>query len=234
MQPDALHMEFRSPSSKPHRISREADPYYHTWYRLVPPPHSRWIAFQSYSFTQKQTPEAITELIRSQLFSPLDSYRFFLEADPAAANVCYPIDWEIRQCLQGDLRIAKRLQGRTIFTIQETLQSTGIDLFNRQSVIDWLEQKRGDTSGYDGLCIELPAFCFFGNHSPLSVPWHPGLIEDSYLPLLFHDSYASAQTRLFFWRRLIHHFREVCLITIRDWCHAQQRQFAVLHPEKNS
>lgn len=223
MQPDALYYEFRDPP-KGAFVSR--------WVPLTLPPHRWWLRFRSVHFDPSASPALIIERLR-QMFDPraAASYNVYLEAEPTDPRICYPIDTPIQQCLGGDRRIARRLAGRTIWAVHRKTAPSGVNLFSADEVQRWLTSLNLDLPEGAGVRCALPSFCATSGIPPTEFPWHPNLMHESHLPLLFQDTYASAHTRLLFWDRAVRQLRSACLDTLARWCHRRGLALALHLPD---
>lgn len=230
MKPETFYAEFQAPSSISYCLSDTPSDRYRTWQRLRVPPHRFWLGFADLSFGTHESSDTIVRHLQ-QATAPHATEWFYLLADPTAPQVCYPVDSHIEQCLAGDQAVAERLRGRTLFVIRQEERTSGVDWLSQEAVSQWLVEIEPSLPQCEGLALPLPPFCFANGCPHGRFPWHSGLMDDSYLPLLFHETYASAEARLFFWDRLFRQFRSACLKNLEHWCHERDYRFAVIYPE---
>ena len=204
--------------------------------------------FSDHSFPQNDRLEAIRGQLR-QHFGPSQAFnRTYLLAQDGAEAPCYDITEYIAQCLAGDLSVAKRLIGRTIFLLRQT-EADAEDLLTADGVrahahrilqpyilefADYLE------SAVIGFCCNLPTVLSPLRCETLSIPWSMGLVDrfasDSsdeflnYLPLIFHETYDSATVRSRYWERLTKQFAEVCIGGLKKFCRESKLQLAINIP----
>ena len=205
----------------------------------------------SHSFLSAQLPlDTVANGVRQSLIEAC-IIGVFLRSDANPAEPYYDITDHFAECLRGDLNIAAKLLGRTIFVLHYTaridghntdvLSPEGIDVLI-QKVYEPYMQTFGDYSSNVilGFCVELPDFLCFDRAPANTLPWTPGLPDyfadvKNYdllerLPLLFYDAYEAATIRHDFWQVLTQRYADVCLTRLRDWCHIHGLQLAVTHP----
>lgn len=203
-----------------------------------------WLNFVEHTFHQAEGREAIQNRLREWGGTPQISERIYLQAQENTDTPCYDITDYIKRCVDGDLSVADRLKGRTIFRLHP-IEAQGYDLLSQQGVDalaqqileryihefgDWIE------STVVGFCCELPMFL-----SPLkvpanSIPWSDTFAETldpellAHLPLIYYETYDSAAIRSRFWEQLNQQFATVCVKGLRDLSHQWNIQFAVNFP----
>ena len=207
-----------------------------------------WLNFAEYTFHQTESGEAIYNQL-CRWFSPSQVFeRIYLLAEPNTDAPCYDITEYIRRCLDGDLSIADRLKGRTIFRLyqreiqaEDLLSRNGVDEFAHRSLRRYFHEL-ADFIGHPivGFCCTFPTFLSPLRAPSLSIPWSAELIDEfqtdseaellSHLPLLYYETYDSATVRSLFWERLTQQFAKVCVGGLREFCHQWNLQFAVNFP----
>ncbi|MCZ6676856.1 MAG: hypothetical protein O7E52_06365, partial [Candidatus Poribacteria bacterium] len=203
-----------------------------------------WLNFAEHTFAQAETREAIQNRLR-QWHSPSQAFeRIYLIAQTNAESPCYDITDYTRRCVGGDLSIAERLRGRTIFRLYQTeiqaddlLSRKGVQALAHRVLKGYIHQFSGFIGRpVVGFCCELPAFLSPLRASPLSSPWSEELIDTvdtellAYLPLICYETYDSATIRSLFWERLTQQFAKTCLGGLREFCHQWNLQLAVNVP----
>ena len=205
--------------------------------------------FGDHTFPQTDRLEAIREQLRQRFSSSSQAFnRTYLLAQDGAEAPCYDITGYISRCLAGDLSVADRLRGRTIFHhrqievhTEDLLTADGVrEHANRilQPYIREFADYLGDT--IIGFCCNLPTVLSPLRCEPLSIPWSKGLVDrfasDSsdeflnYLPLIFHETYDSAAIRSRFWEQLTKQFAEVCIGGLKKFCRESKLQLAINIP----
>ncbi len=208
------------------------------------------LTFRDHTFSQADPPEAIQSQLR-QCFSPTQAFnRVYLLAQDNAEVPCYDITNHISQCLAGDLSVADRLKGRTIFLLSQTEVQTE-DLLTEDGVrahagrvLQPYIREYADYLGSTviGFCCNLPTVLSPLRCEPLSIPWSVELIGSSetvspeeflrYLPLIFHETYDSAAVRSRFWEKFTQRFAEVCIGGLKKFCRESNLQLAINIPAK--
>ena len=203
-----------------------------------------WLNFLEHTFRQSEGSEAIQRRFREWAHTTQTSDQVYLLAQENTDAPCYDITAYIQPCIDGDLSVADRLKGRTIFRLHQT-EAGGYDLLSQQGVdtlvhelLDSYIQEFGDLI-HDpvlGFCCEFPTFL-----SPLkvpesAVPWSKAFAETlepellAHLPLIHYETYDSASIRSRFWERFTEQFAEVCVGRLSEFAHQRELQFAVNFP----
>ena len=203
-----------------------------------------WLNFVEHTFHQTQKREAIRNHLRGWEHTSQTSDRIYLLAEANADAPCYDITDHIQRCVDGDLSVADRLKGRTIFRLYQT-ETQGYDLLSQQGVDALAHQV---LEGYihefhdliehsvAGFCCEFPTFLSPLKVPATSIPWsdafgqtlNPELL--AHLPLIHYETYDSATIRSLFWERLTQQFAEVCVGGLREFSCQQNLQLAVSFP----
>ena len=203
-----------------------------------------WLNFVEHTFHQTQKREAIRNHLRGWGHTSQTSDRIYLLAEANADAPCYDITDHIQRCVDGDLSIADRLKGRTIFRLYQT-ETQGYDLLSQQGVDALTHQvleryihEFQDLIAHSivGFCCEFPTFLSPLKVPATSIPWSdafgqilsPELL--AHLPLVHYETYDSATIRSLFWERLTQQFAEVCVGGLREFSCQQNLQFAVNLP----
>ncbi len=203
-----------------------------------------WLNFVEHTFHQTQQQEAIWNHLRGWGHTSQTSDRIYLLGEANADATCYDITDHIQRCVDGDLSIADRLKGRTIFRLYQT-ETQGYDLLSQQGVDALTHQvleryihEFQDLIAHSivGFCCEFPTFLSPLKVPATSIPWSdafgqilsPELL--AHLPLVHYETYDSATIRSLFWERLTQQFAEVCVGGLREFSCQQNLQFAVNLP----
>ncbi len=203
-----------------------------------------WLNFVEHTFHQTEKEEAIQNRLRKWVHISQTPDRIYLLAQTNADAPCYDITDYIQRCLDGDLSVADRLKGRTIFRLYQT-ETHGYDLLSPQGVNALAHQvleryiHEFDNlieSPIVGFCCEFPTFLSPLNGPPTSIPWSdafekildPELL--AHLPLIHYETYDSATIRSLLWEQLIQQFAQVCVRGLREFSHQWNLQFAVNFP----
>ncbi|MFQ6043862.1 MAG: hypothetical protein ACE5PV_23660 [Candidatus Poribacteria bacterium] len=208
------------------------------------------LVFTNISIPQKLQAEDVRNLLLAQLpFIPVaftqrivdvnaNLIGVFLRSEDNPAKSYYNITEHFVKCLSGDLKIAAKLAGRTIFCLhyESQMQGQNIDVLAPEGVDNLIHQVYEPyVSAFKdylgeviiGFCIETPDFLSCEPKNLNRLPWTPelpdyfsnikkyNLLETS--PLLFYDSYDSASVRHDFWQVLTLRFAEVCIAPLREW-----------------
>ena len=202
-----------------------------------------WLNFLEHSFHQTAGREAIQNQLR-RWAPPQTSDRIYLLAQTNADAPCYDITNHVQRCVDGDLSVAERLKGRTIFRLYQT-EMQGYDLLSPQGVGALAHQV---LEGYihefhdliedsvAGFCCEFPTFLSPLKVPATSIPWSDAFGETldsellAHLPLIYYENYDSATVRSLLWERLTQQFAQVCVGGLRKFCHQWNLQFAVHFP----
>ena len=203
-----------------------------------------WLNFVEHRFHQTEGQETIQDRLRGWSYNSQTSDRIYLLAEENADAPCYDITDYIQRCVRGDLSVADRLKGRTVFRLYQT-KTEGYDLLSSQGVDTFAEQvlEKYIREFHDliehsvaGFCCGFPTFL-----SPLrvptpSIPWTNAFGEVlapellAHLPLIYYETYDSATIRSLFWERLTQQFAKVCVEGLRDFSRQWDLQFAVNFP----
>ena len=201
--------------------------------------------FSDRSFSQTDRLESIQSQLR-QYHSPAQFFnRTYLLAQDGAEVPCYDITNYIAQCLAGDLSVADRLKGRTIFHLSQTEADTD-DLLTADGVrthayriLQPYIREFADYMGNAviGFCCNLPTVLSPLRCEPFSIPWSMELFDQSaadlsdeflqFLPLIFHETYDSAAIRSRFWEQLTKQFAQVCIGGLKNFCRESKLQLAI-------
>ena len=203
-----------------------------------------WLNFAEHTFHQTESREAIHSQLR-QWWSPSQAFnRIYLLAQTNAEAPCYDITDYIQRCVGGDLSIADRLKGRTIFRLHQTeiqandlLSRDGVHEIAHRILKEYIHQFAGFIGRpVVGFCCEFPTFLSPLRSPPLAIPWSDafgvvlGSEPLSHLPLICYETYDSATIRSRFWERLTQQFAKVCVGGLKEFCHQWNLQFAVNFP----
>ena len=200
-----------------------------------------WLNFVEHTFHQTEGRAAIQNHLRRWAHTSQTSDRIYLQAQTNADAPCYDITDYIQSCVDGDLSVADRLKGRTIFRLHQT-QTQGYDLLSQQGVDVLAHQvlERYIHEFHDliehpvvGFCCEFPTFLSPLKVPSTSIPWsdefaktlEPELL--AHLPLIHYETYDSATIRSLFWEQLTQQFAEVCIGGLREFAHQWNLQFAL-------
>ena len=203
-----------------------------------------WLNFVEHTFHQTQKQEAIWNHLRGWGHTSQTSDRIYLLGEANADATCYDITDHIQRCVDGDLSIADRLKGRTIFRLYQT-ETQGYDLLSQQGVDALAHQvleryihEFQDLIAHSivGFCCEFPTFLSPLKVPATSIPWSDAFGQTlsiellAHLPLVHYETYDSATIRSLFWERLTQQFAEVCVGGLREFSCQQNLQFAVNLP----
>ena len=203
-----------------------------------------WLNFVEHSFDQHVGRETIQHQLRGWSHASQISDRIYLLAEANAEAPCYDITDYIQRCVDGDLSVADRLKGRTIFRLYQTdvqgydlLSSRGVDALAHQ-VLERYIHTFPDLIEHSvaGFCCEFPTFLSPLKVSATSIPWSDALGKTlepellAHLPLVHYETYDSATIRSLFWERLTQQFAAVCVGGLRDFSHQWDLQFAINFP----
>ena len=203
-----------------------------------------WLNFVEHSFDQTGGREAIQNQLRKWAHTSQTSDRIYLLAQTNADAPCYDITDYVQRCVAGDLSVADRLKGRTIFRLYQT-EAQGYDLLSSQGVGEFAHQvlKRYIHEFNDliehsvaGFCCDFPTFLSPLKVAATSIPWSDAFGETldsellAHLPLIYYETYDSATIRSLLWQRLTQQFAKVCVGGLREFSHQWDLQFAVNFP----
>lgn len=199
-----------------------------------------------HSFPASESNEAIQQELRQWYLSQnicLD--QIYLVAQEHVKETCYDITDYIKRCLTGDLSIANRLRGRTIFGLRQ-IETDAYDLLSGFDTSGMIENALrpyihifGDFIGKAvlGFCCQPPLFLSPLKTPALTVPWSPNLRSylqsiwgerlSENLPLVFYGVHAAAAVRSAFWDGLTQQFSEVCIGGFRHFCHQLGLQYSI-------
>ncbi|RKU36786.1 hypothetical protein C6495_02975 [Candidatus Poribacteria bacterium] len=187
------------------------------------------------TFGEAEEAAAIQAVLRQWGTREHEFHAHYLIAQPHAGEPCYHISEYVQRCVAGELAIAERLRGRTMLHLYQTeeqgtpdlLSATGVSVFIEQVLLAYLNA-HGKAS-LIGFACELPRFLSILESEPDSVPWSRTLENavQSYLPLVFYETYDSAAVRSTFWRAVTMQFANCFLAGVRDFCHQEGLRFAV-------
>jgi hypothetical protein len=188
------------------------------------------------------------ELIQWHSFQNICLDRIYLVAQEHVKETCYDITDYIKRCLTGDLSIADRLRGRTIFGLRQIetdaydlLSSLGSSGVIKHALRPYIHEF-GDFIGNTilGFCCQLPSFLSPLNTPALTVPWSPDLRPyfqsiwgerlTEHLPLIFYGAHGTAAIRSAFWDGLTQQYSKVWIDGFRKFCHRLRVQYAVEIP----
>ena len=203
-----------------------------------------WLNFIEHTFHQIEGRETIQNRLRKWGHISQTSDRIYLLAQENTDAPCYDITDYIQRCMEGDLSVADRLKGRTIFRLHQT-ERHGYDLLSQQGVGALTHEilERYIHEFHDliehpvaGFCCEFPTFLSPLKVSETGFPWsdtfaktlEPELL--AHLPLIHYEIYDSATLRSLFWERVTQQFAEVCVGGLREFAHQRNLQFAVNFP----
>ena len=203
-----------------------------------------WLNFVEHTFHQAEDEAAIQNRLRGWGHTSQTFDHIYLLAQTHTDAPCYDITDHIQRCADGDLSVADRLKGRTIFRLYQT-DMQGHDLLSPQGVGTLTHQvlERYIHEFHDliehsvaGFCCEFPTFLSPLKVPATSIPWSdafgktldPELL--AHLPLIHYETYDSATIRSLFWKRLTQQFATVYVGGLRDFSHQWDLQFAVNLP----
>ena len=203
-----------------------------------------WLNSVEHTFHQTEGKAAIQHRLRGWRYTPQTSDRVYLQAEANADAPCYDITDYIKRCVDGDLSVAHRLKGRTVFRLHQT-EAQGYDLLSPQGVRALAHQvleryiHEFDDLIEDaivGFCCEFPMFLSPLRVPATSVPWSDALAKSldpelrAHLPLIYYETYDSATIRNRFWARLTQQFATVCVGGLKEFSRQRNLQFAVNFP----
>ena len=203
-----------------------------------------WLNFGEYSFDQHAGREALQNYLRSWADTSQTSDRIYLLAEVNADAPCYDITDYIQRCVNGDLSIADRLKGRTIFRLYQTetqgydlLSQPGVGALAHQVLERYVHEFRDLIEGaVAGFCCDFPTFLSPFKVPATSIPWSDAFGETldsellAYLPLMYYETYDSATIRSLFWEQLTRQFVEICVRGLREFVHQWNLQFGINLP----
>lgn len=203
-----------------------------------------WLNFLEHTFHPVEGREAIQIRFREWAHTSQLSDRIYLLAQENTDAPCYDITDYVQRCVDGDLSVADRLKGRTIFRLHQT-EAHGYDLLSQRGVDTLTHQILG---GYIhefrdlihqpvvGFCCEFPTFLSPLKVPETAIPWSDAFAKTldpellAHLPLIHYETYDSATIRSRFWTRLTQEFAKICLGGLRVYAHQQDLQLAINFP----
>ena len=203
-----------------------------------------WLNFLEHTFHQTEEQSAIQDCLHGWYQTSETSDRIYLLAQTNADVPCYDITDYVQRCADGDLSVADRLKGRTIFRLYQT-EIQGYDLLSPQGVGALAHQvlERYIHEFHDliedsvaGFSCEFPTFLSPLRVPATSIPWSDAFGETldsellAHLPLIYYETYDSATIRSLLWERLTQQFSEVCVGGLREFSRRWDLQFAVNFP----
>ncbi len=203
-----------------------------------------WLNFVEHSFDQHVGRETIQHQLRGWAHTAQPPDRIYLLAQTSADAPCYDITDYVQRCVEGDLSVADRLKGRTIFRLYQT-EMQGYDLLSQQGVGEFAHQvlkpyihEFHDLIEYSvtGFCCDFPTFLSPLKVPATSIPWSDAFGETldsellAHLPLIYYETYDSATIRSLLWQRLTQQFAEICVGGLRVFTHQWDLQLAVSFP----
>ena len=203
-----------------------------------------WLNFVERTFHQTQSREAIRSHFQNWAHTSQTSDRVYLLAQENTDAPCYDITDYVRHCVDGDLSVADRLKGRTIFRLYQT-ELHGYDLLSQQGVDTLTHQilERYLHEFHDliqhpvvGFCCEFPTFLSPLRVPETAIPWSDAFAKTldpellAHLPLIHYETYDSATIRNRFWTRLTQEFAKVCVGSLREFACQRDLQLAVNFP----
>ena len=203
-----------------------------------------WLNFVEHAFHQTGGREAIQNHLRGWGHTSQTSDRIYLLAEANADAPCYDITDYIQRCVDGDLSVADRLKGRTIFRLYQT-ETRGYDLLSPQGVSALAHQilERYIHEFHDliestvvGFCCEFPTFLSPLKVPATSIPWSDAFEQTldpdllSHLPLIHYETYDSATIRSLVWERLTQQFAKICVGGLKKFSHQWNLQLATNFP----
>ena len=203
-----------------------------------------WLSFLEHTFHQTQSREAIRSHFQEWAHTSQTSDRIYLLAQENTDAPCYDITDYVQHCVDGDLSVADRLKGRTIFRLYQTelhgydlLSQEGVDTLTHQILERYIHEFR-DLIQHPvvGFCCEFPTFLSPLKGPETAVPWSDAFAKTldpellAHLPLIHYETYDSATIRNRFWARLTQGFAKVCVGGLREFAHQRDLQLAVNFP----
>ena len=203
-----------------------------------------WLNFLEHTFHKTEEQSAIRDCLRGWCHTSETSDRIYLLAQANADAPCYDIADYVQHCVDGDLSVADRLKGRTIFRLYQTemqgydlLSSQGVDALARQVLEKYIREFHDLIKDFVvGFCCEFPTFLSPLKVPATSIPWSSAFGETldsvllAHLPLIYYETYDSATIRSLLWERLTRQFAKVCVDGLREFSRQWDLQFAVNFP----
>ena len=187
------------------------------------------------TFGESEDARIIQAVLRQWEAQEHEFHEHYLIAQPHAGEPCYQISEYVQRCVAGELAIAERLRGRTVLHLYQTegqnttnlLSANGVSVFIEQVLMRYLNAHA--KASLIGFACELPRFLSILESDSDSVPWDRTLEDavQTYLPLVFYETYDSAAVRNAFWRAVTTQFANCFLAGVRDFCHQEGLRFAV-------
>lgn len=203
-----------------------------------------WLNFVEHTFHQTEGQEAVQNRLRKWGHTSQTSDRIYLLAQENTDAPCYDITDYIQRCVDGDLSVADRLKGRTIFRLHQT-ETEGYDLLSQPGVdalaheiLERYVREFHDLIEHSvvGFCCEFPTFLSPLKVPATAIPWSDAFAKTlepellAHLPLIHYETYDSATIRSLFWERLTQQFAEVCVGGLREFTHQRNLQLALNFP----
>ena len=203
-----------------------------------------WLNFVEHTFHPTEEQAAIQNRLRGWGHTSPALGRIYLLAEANADAPCYDITDYIRRCIDGDLSVADRLKGRTIFRLHQTetreydlLSPQGIDTFAHQVLERYIDEFHDLIEhSIAGFCCEFPTFLSPLKVPATSIPWSDAFEKTldpellAHLPLIHYETYDSATIRSLFWERLTQQYAKVFVGGLTEFSRQWNLQFAVNFP----
>ncbi len=203
-----------------------------------------WLHSVEHSFDRHAGRKALQNYLRGWADTSPISDRIYLQAEANADTPCYDITDYIQRCVDGDLSVADRLKGRTIFRLYQT-ETEGYDLLSSQGVGALAHQvlERYVHEFHDliegavvGFCCDFPTFLSPLKAPATAIPWTDAFGETldsellAHLPLMYYETYDSATIRSLFWEGLTQQYAEICVGGLREFVRQWNLQLAINFP----
>ena len=203
-----------------------------------------WLNFVEHTFHQTEKRETIQHHLCGWVHTSQTFDRIYLLAEANADAPCYDITDYTQRCVDGDLSVADRLKGRTIFRLYQTemqgydlLSAQGVDTLAHQVVERYIHEFHDLVkSSVAGFCCEFPTFLSPLKVPDTAIPWSDAFGETltqellAHLPLIFNEAYDSATIRSLFWEQLTQQFATVYVGGLREFSRQWNLEFAVSFP----
>lgn len=203
-----------------------------------------WLNFLEHTFHPAEGREAIQIRFREWAHTSQPSDRIYLLAQENTDAPCYDITDYVQRCVDGDLSVADRLKGRTIFRLHQTeshgydlLSQRGVDTLTHQILEGYIHEFRDLIhQPVVGFCCEFPTFLSPLKVPETAIPWSDAFAKTldpellAYLPLIHYETYDSATIRSRFWTQLTQEFAKICVGGLREYVHQRDLQLAINFP----